>query len=176
MRPVLAIAAFLILTACGTRDAADKPQPIDRLAVVARHNVHLTSPDTLGSLSVGNGAFSFTVDVSGLQTFYREYENGISLGTQAEWGWHTIPSRVQYTLNDVAREYETCDGRKVPYAIQRADGRAADATQWLRANPHRLHLGLTGLALLKKDGTPALLTDLNDIDQTLDLWSGTITS
>jgi len=35
MRPVLAIAAFLILTACGTRDAADKPQPIDRQAIGA---------------------------------------------------------------------------------------------------------------------------------------------
>ena len=43
----------------------------------------LKAVDTLGSLSVGNGEFAFTVDVSGLQTFYKEYENGISLGIQS---------------------------------------------------------------------------------------------
>jgi hypothetical protein len=175
MRLILTITALLVLAACTNRDT-DTPSSIDRKAVVTRHNVHLVAPDTLGALSVGNGSFTFTADVSGLQTFYGNYENGISLGTQAEWGWHTIPSAERYTLEDVAREYETCDGRKIPYAIQRTEGRAGDATHWLRANPHRLHLGLTGLQLLKKDGTSALLTDLKNIDQTLDLWSGVIVS
>lgn len=174
MRQTLTFSVILLVISCAT--PSDTESVIARQSVVTRHNVHLTAPDTLGSLSVGNGAFTFTVDVSGLQTFYRDYENGISLGTQAEWGWHTIPTDKQYTLNDVAREYETCDGRKVPYAVQRNDGRARDATRWLRANPHRLHLGLTGLRLIKKDGTPALLNDLENISQTLDLWSGTIVS
>ena len=175
MQRPLTLAVFVIFASCAS-PAVETPAPIARQLVVARHNVHLTAPDTLGSLSVGNGAFAFTVDVSGLQTFYRDYENGIPLGTQAEWAWHAIPTDKGFTLKDVAQEYETCDGRKVPYAIQRSDGRAREATQWLRANPHRLHLGLTGLQLRRRDGTPALLSDLKEIDQTLDLWSGTIVS
>ena len=174
MRTPLTLFVVLLLFSCTTRQ--DDTTPIDRQAVVTRHNVHLSAPDTLGSLSVGNGSFAFTVDVSGLQTFYRDYENGIPLGTLAEWGWHTIPANEGFTLKDVAREYETCNGRKVPYAVQRNEGRAREATNWLRANPHRLHLGLTGLRLQKKDGTLAQLTDLKEVDQTLDLWTGTIVS
>src|SRR5687767_11048494 len=75
------------------------PETIDRFALVSRHNVVLQQPDTLGSLSVGNGEFAFTVDVTGLQTFPEEYENGIPLGTQTQWGWHSIPGQEKYTLN-----------------------------------------------------------------------------
>lgn len=153
-----------------------KDTPIDRYALVNRHNVQLTSPDTLGSLSVGNGEFAFTVDVSGLQTFYKEYENGISLGTQSQWGWHSIPVKEKYTLNDVAKTYESCNDRRVPYAIQQKDGKAGRATEWLRANPHRLHLGIIGLVLLKENGDSVKLSDLQNINQKLDLWTGKIES
>jgi hypothetical protein len=138
--------------------------------------VILTSPDSLGSLSVGNGEFAFTVDASGLQTFPDDYENGIALGTQSQWGWHSIPSEKSYSLDDVARSYESCDETKSPYAIQRNDGEAAKATQALRANPHRLHLGLIGLMIQKENGEEAKLGDLQNINQQLDLWSGKIES
>ena len=92
---------FIILS-CGPKETAIVP--IDRHALVSRHNVILNGADTLGSLSVGNGEFAFTVDVSGLQTFPSEYENGISLGTQTQWSWHSLPSKEKYTVKDVARE------------------------------------------------------------------------
>jgi hypothetical protein len=149
---------------------------IDRKALVTRHNVVLHAPDTLGSLSVGNGEFAFTVDVSGLQTFHHEYENGIPLGTQSQWAWHSMPSRERYTLNDVAKEYGSCDSTKAPYAIQHKEGRAGAATDFLRANPHRLHLGLIGLVLVKENGEEAALSDLVNIHQELDLWTGRIES
>ena len=85
---------------------------------MSRHNVVLNRPDTLGSLSVGNGEFAFTVDVSGLQTFSKEYENGIPLGSQSQWAWHSIPQKEKYTMKDVARLFESCDGTKAPYPIQ----------------------------------------------------------
>ncbi|MET0394090.1 MAG: hypothetical protein ABW019_13150, partial [Chitinophagaceae bacterium] len=44
-------------------------QPIDRQAVVSRHAVHVTKADPLASLTVGNGSFAFTADVTGLQSF-----------------------------------------------------------------------------------------------------------
>jgi hypothetical protein len=151
-------------------------KPIDRFALVTRHNVVLTSADTLGSLTVGNGEFAFTVDASGLQTFYEEYENGIPLGTQSQWAWHSNPTSHHYALKDVNVNYESCDGTTAPYAVQHSTGRAGEATQALRANPHRLHLGLIGLQLIKENGENASLSDLKKIRQQLDLWTGRIES
>ena len=73
---------------------------IDRRAVVSRHNVKLAKADPLSSLSVGNGEFAFTVDISGLQTFPEAYEAGISLGTQSQWGWHSFEGQ-SYGIDDV---------------------------------------------------------------------------
>jgi hypothetical protein len=148
---------------------------IDRHALVTRHNVKLTKVDSLGSLSVGNGEFAFTVDVSGLQTFPESYEDGISLGTQSQWGWHSFAGQT-YSIDDVTEWYPTCGDRRVPYAVQHDGGTKKAAADWLRTNPHRLHLGLVGLVLLKEDGTEALIDDLEDVNQELDLWSGKITS
>lgn len=149
---------------------------IDRLTAVTRHNVIINEPDTLGSLSVGNGEFAFTVDVSGLQTFPDVYENGIPLGTQSQWAWHAFPNNNKFSLSDVAQKFESCDGTGAPYAIQHNEGRAGDATDYLRANPHRLHLGQVGLIITKADGTTAVINDLKNIHQELDLWSGKIES
>lgn len=171
---VILFGLLVLLSGCTTQSSSDSP--IDRKALVTRHNVVLNKVDTLGSLSVGNGEFAFTVDASGLQTFHKEYENGISLGTQSQWGWHSIPSAEQYALEDVAQLYESCDATKAPYAIQQSEGKAGEATNVLRANPHRLHLGLIGLILLKENGEEVKLSDLTNINQQLDLWTGKIES
>ena len=42
---------------------------IDRHALVTRHNVTINKPDPLAPLSLGNGEFAFTADITGLQTF-----------------------------------------------------------------------------------------------------------
>ena len=47
---------------------------------------------------------------------------------------------------------------------------------WLRANPHRLHLGRIGFRLTRADGSAAAPSDLTEIRQTLDLWNGVIVS
>lgn len=167
---------MILLTLALLSCAEKETQNIDRFALVSRHNVVLHQPDTLGSLSVGNGEFAFTVDVSGLQTFFEDYENGIPLGTQTQWGWHSIPQKEKYTLNDVAKLYESCDGSKAPYAIQHSKGKAGDATKALRTNPHRLHLGIIGLILQKENGEEAKLSDLTKIHQQLNLWTGAIES
>lgn len=44
------------------------PMTIDR-RVLVRHHITLTQPDALSPLSVGNGEFAFTTDITGLQTF-----------------------------------------------------------------------------------------------------------
>ncbi len=48
--------------------------------------------------------------------------------------------------------------------------------QWLRANPHRLHLGRLAFELRTKDGRLATPGDLSGIEQRLDLWNGILTS
>ena len=150
--------------------------PIDRFALVSRHNVSLARADVFSSLSVGNGEFAYTVDITGMQTFPEEYEDGIPLGTLSNWGWHSIPNDSSYVQADVLKYYESCNDRLVPYAVQPTDGRGAGAANWLRANPHRLHLGVVGLSLLKKDGTEAALHEIEDQKQHLNLWTGLLES
>ena len=60
-------------------------ETIDREALVRRNNPNITIPDTLASLTVGNGGFAFTADVTGLQTFPEYYKNGVPLGTMSDW-------------------------------------------------------------------------------------------
>ena len=60
--------------------------PINRKLLVSRNNPVNTTADTLASLSVGNGKFAFTTDITGLQTFPEHYSRGVPLGTQSEWG------------------------------------------------------------------------------------------
>src|SRR3954465_7620540 len=66
--------------------------PIDRHALVTRHDVVLHQFDAKNPLSVGNGEFAFTVDATGLQTFPEAFAKGINLGTMAQWAWHTTPT------------------------------------------------------------------------------------
>ncbi len=158
-------------------DSSNTPgHQIDRQVLVRRHNVTLNKPDPLTPLSVGNGRFAFTADVTGLQTFPQYYEKGMPLGTQSQWGWHTIPNPKEYKLSDILEEYEVA-GRKVPYASDRDYKKDySPAAAWLRANPHRLHLGQIGLSIAKPDGSPAKIDDLINTSQTLDLWTGLLSS
>jgi hypothetical protein len=152
--------------------------PLDRFALVSRHNVHNNVIDSLSSLTVGNGEFAYTVDATGLQTFPDFYSRGIPLGTMSEWGWHTGLNPESYNLSDVYRTYKV-HGRDVDYVHQfkAGDGeRKFAATSWLRANPHRIHLGMVGLQLFTKDGKEAAIGNIENNDQSLYLWTGTIES
>lgn len=164
--------AFLLLMSCAEQ------VPIDRFDLVTRHNVHISKIDSLSVLSVGNGKFAYTVDVTGLQTFPQFYSRGISLGTMSEWGWHTSPNPENYNLSDVYRTYMV-HGRNVDYVHQFRSGdgeRKAAATNWLRANPHKIHLGMIGLQLFMKDGKEAVISNISENSQSLNLWTGSIES
>ena len=153
-------------TKSSTDDLRPHPQAdtgIDRKALVGRHNVVNEKADPLSSLSVGNGGFAFTVDITGLQSFPEAYDTGVALGTQSEWGWHSWPDTAGYRFGSTLR---------AGYSIQLKN----PAVDWFRANPHRLQLGNIGLELSKRDGTPAVLGDLTDIHQELILWTGEIRS
>jgi hypothetical protein len=149
---------------------------IDREAVVRRHTIHITKADPLGSLTIGNGQFAFTADVTGLQSFPAWYQQGVPLGTQSEWGWHSFPNTENYQRNETLKEY-TLEGKKITYCVQvKEPEHNRKAVDYFRQNPHRLQLGNIGLEITKKNGALATMDDLQHIDQQLDLWTGALQS
>lgn len=149
---------------------------IDRQAVVRRHTIHISKADPLGSLTVGNGNFAFTTDVTGLQSFPEYYQKGVPLGTQSEWGWHSFPNTENYQREEALKEYDL-EGKKITYSVQvKEPERSRKAVDYFRQNPHRLQLGQIGLEIIKKNGAVATIDDIQHIDQHLDMWTGTLQS
>jgi hypothetical protein len=168
--------------------------PIDRRSVVERHDVILTGPDAQAPLTVGNGDFACTVDITGMQTF-REFHDPTLAGqggqlvtntcTQSTWGWHEMPSSRDYKLEDALSTYKSPRG-DIEYAdrfnmMAMFSGQPdpeTEAGNWLHTNPQRLDLGRVGLVLMahhngERERDPLVLTDMY---QWLSLWSGTINS
>ncbi|MFI5132574.1 MAG: hypothetical protein ACHQFX_21400, partial [Chitinophagales bacterium] len=141
-----------------------------------RHTVINTSFDSLSSLTVGNGQFAFTVDATGLQSFPGWYARGVPLGTQSEWGWHSFTNTNNYAFSETLKYYKL-NGSDVSYSVQlKEPERNKDAVNWFRQNPHRLQLGNIGFEIVKKDGSPADIKDIQNIRQSLDMWTGEIHS
>jgi hypothetical protein len=160
-----------ILLLAGVAAAA----PIDRHALVSRHNPTLRAFDTGAPLSVGNGELAFTADATGLQTFADAYDAEIPLGTLAQWGWHSSPNPEGFSIDRFRFQEFESHGRRVGYADIPEDRRTPEI-EWLRRNPHRLHLGRLGFRLLLADGREATRDDVRGVEQVLDLWQGVLRS
>src|SRR4051812_40450906 len=90
---------------------------INRQALVLQHNVINTKADPLSSLTVGNGHFAYTVDITGVQSFPEAYAAGIPLGTQSTWGWHSFIDTAGYRYEETLKPYRL-NGRDITYAVQ----------------------------------------------------------
>ena len=148
---------------------------ISRKQWTSRHDPILTAADAASPLTVGNGDFAFTADVTGLQTLYSDYAAETPLCTMANWGWHTIPADVpsgRYSLEDVQMDrYDFC-GREVTYAVTKKPGNE-QVYDWLRENPHKFSLARIGLRL---DGQELTCADLAAVRQQLHLYTGALES
>ena len=152
---------------------------IDREAVLFRNSPIITEADPLTSLTVGNGHFATTVDVTGLQSYVDDYKNGIPLNAMSDWGWHSFPNKENLKEEESQKAYDFGHGHPEVYAIEykkAEDGRHKLATEYFRVNPHRLNLGAVGLDLKDANGNAIALSKLTDINQKLNLWQGEITS
>ncbi len=153
---------------------------IDREAVLFRNNPVITEADPLTSLSVGNGRFATTVDVTGMQTYVDDYKNGIPLTAMCDLIWHSFPNTQGLKPADSEKSFELGHGHPEVYAVEykkgRADERNIAATEYFRVNPHRVNLGAVGLSLKDAAGQPIPLKGLSDIHQQLQLWHGQIES
>lgn len=165
----LAVASCLIFLAPAAAE------PIDRQTLVTRHDPVLQEFDPESPLSVGNGQFAFSVDATGLQTFPDAFAETIPLGTLSHWGWHTAPNPEGWSIEKYRFTEFAVSGRKVGYADIPGDVRTPEVA-WLRANPHRLHLGQLGFRLVSKAGEDAKPSDLSEIRQWLRLWQGMLES
>lgn len=151
-------------------------QPINRKNLVERHTIINKGFDSLSSLSVGNGRFAFTADATGLQSFPDFYAKGVPLGTESEWGWHSFPNPENYLFSETLKDYKL-NGKDVSYSVQlKEPERAKNAVNWFRQNPHRLQLGNIGFEITKKDKSIATISDIKNIRQTLNMYTGEIQS
>ena len=142
-------------------------KPIDRRALVTRHNVRRSALNTRSPLQVGNGGFAFGADITGLQTF-------VPFNTMSHWGWHATPLPPGSDPADFRGAIWETHGRATRYPSWSEEQPELGA--WIYANPNRVNLGRIGLVLLKGDGTDAKAEDLTGCAQGLDLWHGTLDS
>lgn len=157
----VAVSACFALLSQGT--------PIDRHAVIERHRVRVEKVDPESPLSVGNGDFAFTVDASGLQSLEKFYhDEGLPLETLSTWAWHAFPNVNGYKMADtmVAHPFH---GRTILFA----GNEKSPAGVYFRQNPHPIPLGQIAFLLKGRELAP---TDLQEVHQDLDLWTGLVTS
>ena len=162
-------------------DTDNVNQPIDRLAVVSRNNPVITEADPLASLTVGNGHFATTVDVTGMQSFPFEYGAGVPLTAMSDWAWHKFENTNNLTPEESQKAVDLGHGHPETYAVEYKASKGDDtrkvlATEYFRVNPHRLNLGVIGLDLRTADDKAVTLSDLTDIRQELKLYDGIIDS
>ncbi len=158
-------------------DTENTTAAINRQSVVTRNNPVITEADPLASLSVGNGHFATTVDITGLQSFPFEYGAGVPLTAMSDWGWHKFENTTGLKQQESEKSFDFGHGHQEVYAIEyKQGGRNQEATQYFRVNPHRLNLGTVGLDLRDTNGTLIPLTSLKNTKQTLCLWDGEIES
>jgi hypothetical protein len=176
MKKISILLSFFLLytTISFSQNEAGK---INRKAMVERHTIVINKFDSLASLSVGNGSFAFTVDVTGLQSFPDAYAKGVPLGTESEWGWHSFPNIHHYKLEDALKTYQL-NGRLVQYAVEWGKGPEKNkaTANYFRQNLHRLQLGNIGFEIIKNDGSLSTINDIKNIHQTLNMWTGEIHS
>jgi hypothetical protein len=178
---VARLCAWLCMLAAALTVAGAEPDrtAIDRRALVRRHNPRFGAVDPSSPLSVGNGRFAFSVDVTGLQSLGDVYDaEGTPLATLARWAWHSEPNPAGYALADVLTRFDSPAG---PLLLP--TNAATPAGEWLRRNPHILPLARIGLMLAEPDSRgaadlfrPIRRGDVCDVDQRLDLWTGVIES
>src|SRR5204862_6233054 len=93
------------------------------------------------------------------------------LCTMSQGGWHSFPRPADLPPLKLT-EYDA-HGRKVGYATGREP---KETVEYLRTNPHRLHLGRIGFSTHTRDGRIATADDLRDVRQELHLFVGMLLS
>ncbi len=132
---------------------------------INKYNVINEKMDIDTPLTIGNGNFAFTCDITGLQTFYDKYQTTpLCTMTNLIWAGQEVDLPLPY------QEYQkSSNGQKILYMSD---------TKSPYYQPHRANyfkFDLFKLALLADD-KPINPEDLSQIHQELNIFEGTITS
>jgi len=171
--PAVYAAGFFAEQTTGGKTAG--ATPIDRHALVSRHDIVVHAADPMGAMAVGNGEFAFNFDVTGAQSFPEYYEKTMPVGILSTWGWHSFPNPSGFTLDQFGFTTIKKHDREFVYPASSTSDPPPDAA-YLRGNPHRFDLGRIGLEMTRADGSPVGIADLKNIDERIDLWGGVATS
>ena len=153
--------------------SANGAEPIDREALVRRHNPINRTVDVDAPLSLGNGGFGFSADITGLQTLADTYHrHGIPVETLSRWAWYQEPNPAAYRLADANQPFTQADGRVVAYPTDSS----GEAGQWLRRNPRNHPLAQIAFSRTDDPAHRISPADILNPDQVLDLWNGRIRS
>jgi len=140
--------------------APNRDRPIDRHALVARHNIDW--PNLVGEIPLGNGNFAFNADGTGLET--------VGGNTMCHWCWHSFPLPPGVTKDQI-RPWGTPDhGRMTRPLTTRDPGPLAD---WEYMNPQPLNLGRIGF--INAAGERLAASDVQVDSRHLELWTGILT-
>lgn len=137
--------------------------------------------DPTAVTSLGNGAFAFTVDVTGLQSLNCSYGFPFDLNTLSDWGWHTSfdGSDALRTYNYTTFNTPQPGGGNATRPVRYPTGSnaSAGAGAWLHNNPHRLPLAQVALAWAAPGGgAPLAAGDVASAAHALDAWAGAAAS
>lgn len=158
MSRMILIPAFLFLTFHSVLFSQEDQKPIDRKALVARHQFNSTDPLLL--YPVGNGEFCFNVDGTGLQTFCGD--------TYAHWGWHETPLPEGVKREDIPVNGTYQKGRNKGFDELPKDKK--NLLSWLRANPHLFNLAR--IRFIRGDMKQIEPKEITKTQRNFDLWTG----
>jgi len=140
--------------------AADNKKPVDRQALVTRHNIDWPSLD--GQIPLGNGNFAFNADGTGLET--------VGGNTMSHWCWHSFPLPPGVTQEDI-KPWATPDHGRLKGVTARSPRAIFN---WQRENPQPLNLGRIGF--INQEGERLTAADVQVNARVLELWTGLLTS
>lgn len=155
-------AALLAFPASADDTQSSANGPIDRHALVTRHNIEWN--ELTGQIPLGNGEFCSNVDATGLQTF--------GGNTMSHWAWHSFPLPEGWTPDQVPPTGTFQQGRNAGPDVFPKDAEALRV--WLFDNPHAMNLAR--FRLCGADGAELQAGDISSVSRTMDLWSGVQTS
>ena len=146
---------------------------INRYKLIKKHNIILYEPAYDSPLSVGNGEFVFTADVTGVQTLYEEYRDAFPLCTMGNFGWHTESDHGRvYSLKDLEMTSYKREGRTFRYPVKKTE-KNEKVYDWLRKNPHKINLYRLGFRV---NGRRISSGQITEVHQELDLYTGILNS
>jgi len=135
--------------------------PIDRHAVVDRHDIDWPNLD--GQIPLGNGNFAFNADGTGLET--------VGGNTMCHWCWHSFPLPPGVRKSEI-RPWATPDYGRLTMPLTTRDPKAI--ADWEYDNPQPLNLGRIGF--INQEGERLMAADVRVDARHLELWTGVLTS